>query len=130
MPVVPNNFNDAVNAEYDRLQTKKHEVDAAISGQKRAIVLNDSYRKRFSRYTQMVIVISLILVLYLGVIALKKAVPGIPGWITDVVLGIAMVSAFIYCIFTIQEINTRSILNYDELDLPTYVPPDVNKKDT
>ena len=125
---VPSTFNEAVNAEYTRLNTKKLEVDAAISGQKRAIRLNDSYRKRFSRYTQIVINISLILILYLGIIALKKALPVIPGWITDVILGIAMVVAFISSILTLQEINTRSILNYDELDLPPYIPPTVNQK--
>ena len=118
---VPTTFQQAVDYEYDRLNDKKKEVDAAISGQQRAIRLNDSYRKRFSRYTYMVIAVSFVLVLYLGIIALRKAVPGIPEWITDVILGLVLVGVFIYCILTIQEIYTRSILNYDELDLPPYV---------
>lgn len=120
MSSVPNNFADAVDTEYNRLINKKREVDAAISGQKRAIRLNDSYRKRFSRYTNMVIAISLVLVLYLGMFALRKAVPGIPEWMTDIVLLVGMLIALIYCILTIQEIATRSILNYDELELPDY----------
>jgi hypothetical protein len=121
MPSVPTTFQQAVDYEYERLNDKKKEVDAAISGQQRAIRLNDSYRKRFSRYTYMVIAVSLVLVLYLGIIALRKAVPSIPEWITDVILGLVLVGVFIYCILTIQEIYTRSILNYDELDLPPYV---------
>jgi len=121
MSSVPTTFQQAVDYEYDRLNDKKKEVDAAISGQQRAIRLNDSYRKRFSRYTYMVIAVSLVLVLYLGIIALRKAVPSIPEWITDVILGLVLVGVFIYCILTIQEIYTRSILNYDELDLPPYV---------
>jgi hypothetical protein len=120
MPV-PSTFQQAVDYEYERLNEKKKEVDAAISGQKRAIQLNDSYRKRFTRYTNMVIAVSLVLVLYLGIIALRKAVPVIPEWITDVILGIVLVVVFIYCIITMQEIATRSVLNYDELDLPPYV---------
>ena len=119
---VPTNFQEAVNVEYDRLNQKKKEVDAAISGQKRAIRLNDSYRKRFSRYTHMVIAISLVLVLYLAMFALRKAVPSISESITDIVLALGMFIALFYCIFTIQEIATRSILNYDELDLPDYNP--------
>jgi len=128
MTSVPTTFQQAVDYEYDRLNDKKKEVDAAISGQQRAIRLNDSYRKRFSRYTYMVIAVSFVLVLYLGIIALRKAVPGIPEWITDVILGLVLVGVFIYCILTIQEIYTRSILNYDELDLPPYVEMKAEKK--
>ena len=118
---VPTTFQQAVDEEYKRLNDKKTEVDAALTGQERAIRLNDSYRKRFSRYTYMVMAVSLLLILYLAIIALRKAFPVVPEWVTDVILGLAMVGVFIYCIYTIQEIATRSILNYDELDLPPYV---------
>ena len=118
---VPTTFQGAVDQEYIRLNDKKTEVDAALTGQQRAVRLNDSYRKRFSRYTYMVMAVSLLLILYLAIIALRKALPIVPEWVTDVILGLAMVGVFIYCIYTIQEIATRSILNYDELDLPPYV---------
>ena len=115
-----NNIEDVLNAEYNRLNAKRKTIDDATSGQKRAVILNDNYRKRFSRYTQIVMVISLVIVIYLGVLASRKSLTMIPEWISDVFLAFVFFGGTIYCIFIIREIMTRSILNYDELDLPAY----------
>ena len=113
----------ALTYEYTRLQTKKSEVDTAISAQKRAIQLNASYQKRFSRYTTLMILLSIGLVAYLGIVALRKAFPGMPEWYTDVFIALVMVVIAIYGLSILVEINTRSVLNYDELDLPPYSQP-------
>jgi hypothetical protein len=114
------NIEDVLTAEYNRLNAKRKTIDDATSGQKRAVILNDNYRKRFSRYTQIVMVISLVIVIYLGVLASRKSLTMIPEWISDVFLAFVFFGGTIYCILIIQEIMTRSILNYDELDLPVY----------
>ena len=49
--------NDVINNEYIRLSEKKVEADAAVSSQKRAIILNESYKKRFSKYIQIIMII-------------------------------------------------------------------------
>ena len=115
------NIADVINNEYSRLSTKKLEVDTAIAGQQRAVLLNESYKKRFSRYTQMVMIISFTILLYLGILVLKKVLPVIPGWILDVLFGLILCVAVLYCISIIQEISVRNVTNYDELDLPPYV---------
>ena len=115
------NIADVINNEYSRLSTKKLEVDTAIAGQQRAVLLNESYKKRFSRYTQMVMIISFTILLYLGILVLKKVLPVIPEWILDVLFGLILCVAVLYCISIIQEISVRNITNYDELDLPPYV---------
>jgi hypothetical protein len=110
-------IQDYVNNEYDRLNEKKILVDNAVSGQKRAIQLNESYRKRVSRYTQIVMIISIVLLIYLGTLMVKKMIPGYPEWIFDVFLAIVFVVGGVYCLMILNEINSRSILNYDELEL-------------
>jgi len=106
-----------VDDEYNRLAEKKLLVDNAVSGQKRAIQLNESYRKRVSRYTQIVMIISIVLLIYLGTLMVKKMIPGYPEWIFDIYLAIVFVVGGAYCLMILMEISSRSILNYDELEL-------------
>jgi hypothetical protein len=116
----PANLNEFVDFEYNRLTDKKKTVDDAVSGQKRAIILNESYRKRFARYTQIIMTICAVLLIYLGVLVLRKMVPVFPVWITDLFLAVVFFIGTIYCISVFREIMMRSVLNYDELDLPPY----------
>jgi hypothetical protein len=107
-----------VDTEYKRLAAKKKTVDDLYSAQKRAIILNESYRKRFSRYTQIVMIISIIVIIYLGILSLKKMMPGIPEMATDILLAVVFFGGVVWCITIIMEITKRSVSNYDELDLP------------
>jgi hypothetical protein len=124
------NAVDVINQEYARLQTKKTTIDTALSGQSRAIFLNESYRKRFSRYTKIVVIISLALMTYLGIVALRKAVPIIPELATDLFMGLVLAICFIYIIFILLEINSRSLTDYDELYLYPYDAADPNNTST
>lgn len=124
------NSVDVMNNEYARLQAKKTMVDNALSGQSRAIFLNESYRKRFSRYTKIVIIISLSLMIYLGIVALRKAVPFIPEFATDLFMGLVFAICFIYIVWILLEINSRSLTDYDELYLQPYETAKANDKAT
>ena len=112
--------DEVINAEYTRLNEKKKSIDDALSAQKRAIWLNESYRKRYSRYTQIVMIISVVFVIYLGVLAFRKYFPYYPEWITDVYLIIVFFVGGVLCVNILVEIAGRSTTNYDELDLPPY----------
>jgi hypothetical protein len=115
--------NDVINNEYIRLSEKKVEADAAVSSQKRAIILNESYKKRFSKYIQIIMIISIALIVYLGIISFKKSLSFIPEWVLDIITGLFFGGVGIYCILIAQDIWTRSVTNFDELDLPPYVAP-------
>jgi hypothetical protein len=117
---MPTTANDVIDAEYVRLNAKKKTIDDALSAQKRAIWLNESYRKRYSRYTRIVMIISVVFVIYLGVLAFRKYFPYYPEWITDLLLIIVFFVGFVLCVNIILEIASRSSSNYDELDLPPY----------
>jgi hypothetical protein len=116
--------DDYVNQEYTRLANKKKTVDDLYSAQKRAIILNESYRKRFSRYTQIVMIISLVVIIYLGILSLRKMMPAIPEMVTDILLAVVFFVAVVWCITIILETMKRSVSNYDELDLPGLVTQD------
>jgi len=107
-----------VDNEYARLDTKRKTINEIASAQRRAIILNESYRKRFSRYTQIVMIISFTLIVYLGVLSLRKMMPGIPETATDILLAVIFFIGLALCINIMLEIMGRSITNYDELDLP------------
>ena len=115
-------INQVIANEYVRLSGKKVEADAAVSSQKRAIILNESYKKRFSKYIQIIMIISIALIVYLGIISFKKSLSFIPEWVLDVITGLFFGGVAIYCILIAQDIWTRSVVNFDELDLPPYVP--------
>lgn len=107
-----------VDNEYARLDAKRKTINEIASAQRRAIILNESYRKRFSRYTQIVMIISFTLIVYLGVLSLRKMMPGIPETATDILLAVIFFIGVALCINIMLEIMGRSITNYDELDLP------------
>lgn len=119
-----NDINDLINKEYVRLSEKKVEADAAVSAQQRAVLLNESYKKRFSKYIQIIMIISIALIVYLGIISFKKSMSFIPEWVLDIFTGVFFGGVVIYCILIAQDIWTRSVTNFDELDLPPYVPPE------
>jgi preprotein translocase subunit SecE len=112
--------NQVIDAEYIRLNAKKKSIDDALSAQQRAIWLNESYRKRYSRYTRIVMIISAVFVIYLGVLAFRKYLPSYPEWISDVLLIIVFSGGAVLCVNILVEIAGRSTTNYDELDLPPY----------
>lgn len=114
--------DNIITKEYIRLSEKKFEADAAVSAQQRAVLLNESYKKRFSKYIQIIMIISIALIVYLGIISFKNTLSFIPEWILDVITGVFFGGVAIYCILIAQDIWTRSVVNFDELDLPPYVP--------
>lgn len=117
-------INVLIANEAIRLSVKKSEADAAVSAQQRAVLLNESYKKRFSKYIQIVMIISIALIVYLGIISFKKSLSFIPEWVLDIITGLFFGGVAIYCILIAQDIWTRSVVNFDELDLPPYVPPE------
>jgi hypothetical protein len=118
--------NDVITKEYIRLNEKKIEADAAVSAQQRAVLLNESYKKRFSKYIQIIMIISIALIVYLGIISFKNSLSFIPEWVLDMITGVLFAGTAIYCIIIAQDIWTRSVINFDELDLPPYVPAETS----
>ena len=106
--------------ELNRLQEKQQNATSILSSNQRIALLNDSYRKRYAKYVEILIVLVLTFVIYLGVSSLQTAFPAIPQIAVDAVAAILIAVVLIYLSFTFYELYSRSVLNYDELDLPAY----------
>ena len=119
-------LTDLLTTEQARLSAKKDNIDATMAAQGRLMSLNDSYRKKYSKYTQMVAIFTISVILFLLLNALPTVAPFIPRIVIDV-LTVLLVFIATYYLFTIySEIQSRSNLNYDELDIPPNVDPSAN----
>jgi len=110
---------DFYNAEMNRLNAKQQNVDAILNTNQRLATLNDSYRKRYSRYVQILMVLILAYVIYLAFILLQRSF-AIPQFIVDVVTVVLIFLVAFYLFSVIWELYSRSVINYDELDIPSY----------
>jgi hypothetical protein len=106
--------------ELNRLQQKQQNATSILSSNQRIALLNDSYRKRYAKYVEILIVLVLTFIIYLGVSSLQTAFPAIPQIFVDAVAAILIAAVLIYLSFAFYELYSRSVLNYDELDLPAY----------
>jgi hypothetical protein len=107
-----------ITAETKRLNEKKIAVDAAFNAQTRNSMLNESYRKRYSKYVEILAVLVIGVILYLGIAALPEMFPVIPGSVADALSIVLVSGVIIYIVFAFIEIFNRSKINYDEVDLP------------
>lgn len=119
----PNTFllSDILEKERQRLEVKKSNIDTTIAAQGRLMTLNDSYRKRYSRYTQMIAIFVFAVIAFLLVSALPRIAPFIPRFVIDILSFFIVLYAAIKIIYIFFEIQSRSNTNYDELDIPPSV---------
>lgn len=111
--------SDFYTDEINRLNAKQQNADAILNTNQRLATLNDSYRKRYSRYMQILMVLILAYVIYLAFILLQRSF-AIPQFIVDVVIVVLIFSVAFYLFSVIWELYSRSLINYDELDIPSY----------
>jgi uncharacterized membrane protein len=112
--------NDFYNDEVGRLADKQKNADEIKHSNERLAALNDSYRKRYSKYVQILMVLVLAFSIYLAVFLLQRAFPVIPIIVVDVVIIVLIFLVAFYLFNSAWELYSRSLLNYDELDLPAF----------
>lgn len=117
---MPYTASDFYNQELDRLKSKQANADDILNSQKRLADLNDSYRKRYAKYVQILMVLLLAFAVYLAVIALQAKFPSIPQIAVDVVVMVLIFLITLYLFNASWELYSRSLLNYDEIDIPAY----------
>jgi len=71
--------------ERSRLIAKKDQIDKATYNQSRLQGFNESFRKRYAFYNSIMVYIVIILLIYLGIVLLKKYVPIIPESLLDII---------------------------------------------
>jgi len=106
------------NDEYNRLNAKKAQVDGVLNSQYRLAALNDSYRKRYAKYIEILMVLIIAYGVYLGISLLQKKVPAIPPLVVDIATIVIMALVTIYLFNAITTLRSRNTLDFDELDIP------------
>ena len=120
--------NRILSTEDARLDSKRANIDNAISGQKRLMQLNDTYRKRYSAYIRIILIVVFALILIIALIFMKKFLPFIPEFLYTLLYIIILSGTFIFTWLMISDIQKRDKFDYDRRDRPAPATPDELKK--
>ena len=115
-------FTSVFKDEKTRLDAKAIEITNAMTGQKRVIQLNESYRKRTAAYTKAVIAV----VLAMTVVIILKVVQGyipIPEVVMTLVYILLLSLSILYAASVAFEVVNRDKTDYDRLDVPPPIIP-------
>jgi hypothetical protein len=118
-----NDMIDIVKTEQDRIQKKKENIDQAVMEQKRKALLTESNRLRNAEYTKIILIIILCIVIHILLIAAYKYFfeEPVPNSVFTF-FAIAHLTNFaiwtIIAFYMFVNIQTRSQINFNELDLP------------
>ena len=114
-------MNQIILAETERLNKKQSDIDSAIMGKQRALVLNESHRLRYKQIFKIIFVIVLTLSLFITIAFLSKMYPYVPSAVFEVASIIVLTVGIIWIYFLTIDLLQRSHTYFDEL----YIMPPV-----
>lgn len=118
-----------IDDEKERLEQKKQSIDNALVGKKRAIELNETYRMRQSQYLKIKVVFVVVLAICIMTTLLSRRFPVVPSIFITLINMIVILMGGIYCLFIYSSITSRSLMNYNELDLAGPAAPTASEID-
>jgi hypothetical protein len=116
-------MSSIISTEKSRLEQKKQSIDNALVGKKRAIDLNEAYRMRQSQMLKIKVVFVIVLAICIMTTLLSRRYPILPSIFITLINMIVILIGGIYCLFIYSSITSRSLMNYNELDLAGPVLP-------
>jgi hypothetical protein len=112
-----------IQLESNRLASKLQNINNEVTAQTRAAQLTDSYRKRYSNYLMILLVLIFAFLASLGINKAQEQFPDAPGVLFDGLYLLILLIVVYTLYYTISDLAIRSQMNYDEVDLP---PPKAN----
>lgn len=112
-----------IQLESDRLASKLQNINNEVTAQTRAAQLTDSYRKRYSNYLIILLVLIFAFLASLGINKAQEQFPDAPSVVFDGLYLLILLIVVYVLYYTISDLAIRSQMNYDEVDLP---PPKAN----
>jgi hypothetical protein len=110
-----------IGTEFNRLNMKEQNINAALDGKKRIVLLNESYRQRYIQYTKMIIIIVLTIFAFILIVFAGRYFTIIPSLLINILCIIIIAIGLINCYIIYGVINSRDRLNFNELNLPSPV---------
>lgn len=116
--------NQLLNDEIERLEKKETQIEDAQAGQKRVLMLNESYRMRQAEYTKLIIASVFVFAIVILIKYTRASFDVLPD-VAYTLIHILMFSALIiYAMVIYINVSSREKTNFNRLDIPT---PDVVK---
>ena len=116
--------NELLEAEIDRLNAKEIQIEDAQEGQKRVLMLNESYRMRQAEYTKLIIASVFVFAIVILIKYLRASFTILPDAVYTLIHIILFSALIIYAMVIYINVSSREKTNFNRLDIPT---PDVVK---
>ena len=113
----PTDLPANIQSHTDIINERKTKIENEIMTQKRVNQFNDSARKRFQMYTEIIIYIVIALIVYLCLVFAAQTFTFIPSTLFDLASAITFVVVAVLSYKKYMEVQSRDKLNFDELDL-------------
>jgi hypothetical protein len=110
--------NNILQSELDRLNIKKEQIANAQNGQKRVLMMNESYRKRQAEYMKLIIAVVFVFALVIVMRYMRVYFNVLPEAVYTLLHILLFASVIIYAMITYVNVNAREKINFDRLDLP------------
>jgi hypothetical protein len=110
-------MSNLVDIEKQRLELKKQNIDNALVVKNRSVQLNDTYRMRQAQYLRIKVAFVSVLAIVIGITLLNRRYPIVPQTVISLIIIIVIFVGILYSIFVYSSIVSRSLMNYNELDL-------------
>lgn len=116
--------NDLLQDEIGRLEEKETQIEEAQAGQKRVLMLNESYRMRQAEYTKLIIASVFVFAIVILIKYTRAFFDVLPDAVYTLIHIILFSALIIYAMMIYINVSSREKTNFNRLDIPT---PDVVK---
>jgi hypothetical protein len=104
--------------EQQRLLQKKELFDQVEAENERKVLLNDTYRKKYTQYTKITIVVIMVLIALVIIRLTGKYITVFPESLYNVLMIVVISIGIIYSLILYADMAARSNINYDEIEVP------------
>lgn len=112
-----NEVKDILDAENNRIQRNINTIEDNLFSKKRAIEMNESQRLRTNEYNHILLIFVISLALIIAISITGRLLPFIPDIIPQILIVLIAAFSIIYIFQSYMKINSRSRVNFNELDL-------------
>lgn len=109
-------MSNIVQNEYNRLNTKKGQVDTALFGQRRMAAFSESYSQKYQAQMKILYVIIIVSLTYLALSVIHTFIP-VPDVLFNVITVSVAIIGLIIIVMTIRDIRRRYNMDFSKLNL-------------
>ena len=109
-------MKNIITSEYNRLATKKGQVDTALFGQRRMAAFSESYSQKYQAQMKILYVIIIVSLTYLALSVIHSFIP-VPDVLFNVITITVGIIGLIIIVMTIRDIRRRYNMDFTKLNL-------------